>query len=137
MRIQRLAVALTVINFVLLMSILILISRSAELPGIAPVLRGRALEIVDARGDVRAEIIVAPAGSMPNGTSYPETVLLRLIDPNGRPVVKIDASTEGSGLMLSGDSERREWSGVQMLAGGKGSRMRLLNRDGREQVIQP
>ena len=137
MRIQRLALALTVINSVILISVLILISRSAALPGVAPVLRGRSLEIVDAQGNVRAQIIVAPPSSMPNGTSSPETVLLRLIDPNGRPAVKLDASVEGSGLMLTGDSERREWSGVQVLAEGTGSRLRLLNKDGQEQVIQP
>ena len=100
-------------------------------------LRGRSLEIVDAHGNVRAQIIVAPASSMPDGTSYPETVLLRLIDPNGRPAVKLDASVEGSGLMLSGEAERGEWSGVQIRAEGTDSRLRLLNKDGREQVIQP
>ena len=60
MRIQRLAVALTVINSVILISVLILISRPAALTGVAPVLRGRSLEIVDAQGNVRAQIIVAP-----------------------------------------------------------------------------
>jgi hypothetical protein len=74
---------------------------------------------------------------MPDGTSYPETVLLRLIDPNGRPAVKLDASVEGSGLMLSGEAERGEWSGVQIRAEGTGSLLRLLNKDGREEVIQP
>ena len=137
MRIQRLAVALTVINIVILTSVLILLTRSAAIPGVAPVLRGRSLEIVDAQGNVRAQIIVAPASSMPDGTSYPETVLLRLIDPNGRPAVKLDASVEGSGLMLSGEAERGEWNGVQLRAEDTGSRLRLLNKDGREQIIQP
>jgi hypothetical protein len=137
MRIQRLALVLTIINSVILISVLILVSRSAALPGVAPVLRGRALEIVDVQGNVRAQIIVAPASSMPDGTSYPETVLLRLIDPNGRPAVKLDASVEGSGLMLSGEAERGDWNGVQVRAEGTGSLLRLLNKDGREQVIQP
>lgn len=137
MRIQRLAVALTVINSVILISVLILISRPAALTGVAPVLRGRSLEIVDAQGNVRAQIIVAPASTMPDGTSYPETVLLRLIDPNGRPAVKLDASVDGSGLMLSGEAERGDWNGVQVRAEGTGSRLRLLNKDGQEQVIQP
>ncbi len=137
MRIQRLAVALTIINSVILISVLILISRPAALTGVAPVLRGRSLEIVDAQGNVRAQIIVAPASTMPDGTSYPETVLLRMIDPNGRPAVKIDASVDGSGLMLSGEAEQGEWNGVQVRAEGTSSRLRLLNKDGREQVIQP
>jgi hypothetical protein len=49
----------------------------------------------------------------------------------------LDPSVEGSGLLLTGDPERREWSGVQVLAEVTGNRLRLLNRDGREQVIQP
>ena len=45
----------------------------------APVLRGRALEIVDDQGRVRASIQVLP-------TARPtRKVILRLIDPNGRP----------------------------------------------------
>jgi hypothetical protein len=68
---------------------------------------------------------------------YAETVLLRLIDPNGRPAVKLGASVDGSGLGLAGDSERREWSGVQILAEGTGSLVKLVNKDGREQVVQP
>lgn len=42
----------------------------------ATVLRGRALEIVDDRGRVRASIKLQPAGTA-NGVRYPETVMLR------------------------------------------------------------
>jgi len=56
----------------------------------APVLRGRALEIVDERRAVRAGIQVLPAAvSKADGKAYAETVILRLIDPNGRPPVKL------------------------------------------------
>jgi hypothetical protein len=96
-----------------------------------------ALENLDDHGKVCAQIIVVPAGTEPDGQTYPYTTLLRLIDPNGRPGVKIDTSADGSGLLLTGDSEKRDWSGVQILADGTGSRLRLLNRDGQEQVIQP
>ena len=94
------------------------------------------LEIVDNQGRVRAQIIVAPP-TMQDGKTYPDTALLRLIDPNGRPGVKIQTSVDGSGLLLTGDSEQRDWSGVQVLAEGTGSVMRLLNKDGKEQLIQP
>jgi hypothetical protein len=52
-------------------------------------------------------------------------------------VVKIGGSVDGSGISLGGDSERREWSGVQILAEGAGSSVKLTNKDGREEVVTP
>lgn len=75
---------------------------------IAPVLRGRALEIVDHHGKLWAQIIVQPASTMP----------------------------EGSGISLAGGPERKEWSGVQILAKGTGSSLKLTNNDGRETTDQ-
>jgi hypothetical protein len=74
---------------------------------------------------------------MPDGKKYPEGALFRLIDPNGRPGVKIGTSADGSGMSLAGDSERREWNGVQILAEGTGSTLKLTNKNGRVQVIKP
>ena len=106
--------------------------------GIAPILRGRALEIVDARGRVRASITVLPADphfKMPDGTvGYPESVLLRLISPEGRPNVKLGASKDGSGLGLGGKDDPTY---VQILAQGPSTSIKLTNQDGREQVIKP
>ena len=137
MKTQPILVALTVTNAALLIGSLTLAHRTAtQAQDVAPMLRGRGLEIVDAHGKLRAQIIVYPASTR-EGKTYPETALLRLIDPNGRPAVKIGASAEGSGISLAGDSERREWSGVQILAEGTGSSMKLTNRDGRVQLIKP
>ncbi len=135
MKPQRFALALTIFNLVLLMIVLALLMRPVVSPNVAPVLRGRALEIVDDQGRVRAQIIIAPATTSRDGTVYPETVLFRLSDPNGRPAVKLGASVDGSGLLLSGDSERTEWSGVQIL--GKDSLLRLIKKDGQERTITP
>ncbi len=135
MRIQRLAVVLTVINFLLLIFVLALLIRPAVLPDVVPVLRTHELEIVDDQGNGRAQIVIAPASTLHDGTIYPETVVFRLSDPNGRPAVKLSASVEGAILALSGDSERTDWSGVQIF--GNGSLLKLVNRDGREQIIQP
>ena len=74
---------------------------------------------------------------MPNGKSYPETALFRLIDPNGRPAVKIGASVDGSGMSLQGDSQRREWSGVQILAQGADVTVKLTGKDGRHRTVTP
>ena len=87
MKNQRLLVVLTVINLGLL-TFHVIRPRLAFAQGAAPALRGSALEIVDDQGRLRAAIKVLPvdpAQKMPNGQPYPETVILRLIDPNGRP----------------------------------------------------
>jgi len=66
MTIPRVLIALTVANLGLLV-LLVGRIRSAEAGGVEPVLRGRALEIVDDRGRLRASIKVRPPGHMPNG----------------------------------------------------------------------
>jgi len=125
-----------VINLLILISVLSQVG-PATAKEAAPVLRGRGLEIVDDNGKLRAQIIIQPASTTKEGQKYPETVLLRLIDPNGRPGVKIGTSEDGSGMTLAGDSERREWNGVQILAKGAGSSLKLTNKDGREQLLKP
>lgn len=80
MKTQRLLVALSVVNAALLVSSLTH-PRGTAAQDVAPVIRGRALEIVDERGRVRAEIKVHPAQpklKMPDGTiGFPEIVELR------------------------------------------------------------
>ena len=139
MRIQRIAIALTVINLLILITAMSRIGLAATAQTV-PMLRGRGLEIVDDRGKVRAQIIVLPADTAAKtarGQNYPETVLLRLIDPNGRPGVKIGTSVDGSGMSLAGDSERRDWNGVQILAESAGTSVKLTNKNGRKQIITP
>ena len=136
MKIQRLLIALTVVNLGMLMFLLAQI-RPVEANSTGPVLRGRAFEIVDDQGRVRASIKVQPADqtvTMPNGKKYPETVILRLIDPNGRPSVKLTASEQGAGLGLGGESDPTY---VVLKAEGADSSLKLTNKDGRQQLIKP
>ena len=137
MKTQRFAIGMTVFNVFVLMSILFR-AHSAVSPEIAPVLRGRALEIVDDQGRVRAMIKVFPADpkvKMPDGTlGYPETVLLRLIDSKGAPNVKIAATEDGSAMSLGGESNPTH---IQVLARGTNTSLKLVNKDGRQQVIKP
>ena len=135
MKIQRLAIALTLINLALLM-FLVAQSRPVEAQNVAPVLRGRALEIVDDQGRVRASISVLAAGTSAHGDRYPETVLLRLITERGRPSVKISTSEEAAGLTLVGPSNTKD-TYVQLGARGTASSLKLKNEDGREQVVKP
>jgi hypothetical protein len=137
MKTQRLVIVLTGINLVILMLNLAQ-PRSATADGVASVLRGRALEIVDERGKVRASISVLPADptvKMPDGTTgYPETVLLRLRDSKGRPNVKMQATDLGGGVGLGGEDDPT----YAMLSASRGSSsLKLINKEGREQVIKP
>lgn len=136
MNTQRLTIVLTLVN----LSLLGFVLASAPTPAMevgTPVLRGRSLEIVDDYGRVRAWIGTLPPTTMPDGQKYLETTLLRLIDINGRPAVKIGAGVDGSRMSLEGDSERREWSGIQILAEDTGSIVKLTNREGTEKLISP
>jgi hypothetical protein len=137
MKAQRLLAALTVVNIVLLVFSLNQ-SRTVAAQDVAPILRGRALEIVDVNGRVRASISILPADpavKMPDGTTgYPETVLLRLINSQGRPNIKIAATERGAGIVLGGESNPTY---VQLLAEGPNTSFKLSNKDGREQLIRP
>lgn len=137
MRYQRTLLAITIINALLL---LLSVNRTAAVAEreVAPVLRGRALEIVDERGRVRASISILPADStvkMPDGTTgYPETVLLRLITSEGRPNVKIATTERGAGGLFSGEDDPTY---VQILAEGPRTSMKLSDKDGRVRVLKP
>jgi len=101
----------------------------------ASVIRGRALEIVDDQGRVRASIKLLPAETFkPTGKKYPETVILRLIDANGRPEVKIAASEEGAGLSFVGDSDATQ---VLLRADGTDSSLKLQNKNGTQRIVKP
>jgi hypothetical protein len=137
MKTQRLAIGLTVLNLVILVTVLVR-AYFAPNPEVAPVLRGRALEVVDDEGRVRAMIKVLPPDptvKMPDGTTgYPETVLLRLIDSKGAPNVKIAATEDGSVVSLVGESNPTH---VQVLARGASPSLKLVNKEGQEQLIKP
>ncbi len=133
MKTQRLAMAVTLLNVLLLVGLLMSQVRStAATQTVAPVLRAHALEIVDAQGRVRASLTVEPPITM-DGRAYPETVLLRMTDPGRGPLVKLTASDEGSALGLSDDAE----GGVQVYATRAGNFVKVVNKDGREQVLKP
>jgi hypothetical protein len=126
-RINRFALALTVVN-VLVMIVFWSQPQAARAQAVPDILRAKGLEIVDDRGIVRAQIIVQPNDG---------AVLFRLIDQKQKPLVKLGAGADGSGLMLTGDPARQDWSGIQVMAKPAGSTLRLLNLDGKERVIKP
>ena len=134
---QRILVVLTAINLGILFYQLVQprpgFAATADVP---PVIRARALEIVDDRGRIRASLSVLPEDPKViwNGKPYPETVLLRLITADGRPNVKLGASKSGAGLLIGGESNPTY---VQVLADGGASTVKLINKDGVERLIKP
>jgi hypothetical protein len=137
MKIQRLLTILTAVNLALLgyqlLQPRLAVASTADTPG---VLRGSALEIVDGRGKVRASITVLPEDPKViwKGKPYPETVLLRLISPEGRPNVKLGASKTGSALLIGGEANPTY---IQVLAEGGESTIKLINKDSTERLIKP
>jgi hypothetical protein len=123
MRVNRLAVALTVVNVALLLLVLAHGGAADQQP-VSPLLRIRALELVDDRGRVRAQLDAEPSGE----------VVFRLRDASGAIRVKLGASETGSGLvLLDGATE----PGVHILSGRSGTSLTLAGKGGARRVIEP
>jgi hypothetical protein len=137
MKVQRLLVTLTVLNLALLVFLLAQM-RPVEANTDSPILRGRGLQIVDERGKVRASIELLPPNDtvqMPDGRrGYPETVLLRLIDGDGRPSVKLAATGNGAGMSLSS----AKGPAYATLGSERGeTTLKLLDQSGKQTVLKP
>jgi hypothetical protein len=120
---RRLAVWMTMLN-VALLAALAAERGGAAAPEPAPLLRGSALELVDAQGQIRARMNVEDSGE----------VVLRLLDEKGQIRVKLGANAEGSALLLANDAAE---PGVHLLARAEGTGIRLANKDGRARVVTP
>jgi hypothetical protein len=129
MKLQPVLIVLTVINLAILILTFAQLRPAVATADVAPMLRGRGLEIVDDSGKVRASIKVYPAK---NGEK--ETVLLRLITEKGRPSVKISASEQSAGLSFSGPTGTKQ-TYVQLVSEDHVSWLRLKNEDGKELVL--
>jgi hypothetical protein len=123
MKMNRLAVVLTAINFVLL--IFVLAQSGANATQTAPqTLRARAIELVDDNRQVRAQLNVEPNSE----------VVFRLRDAKGTIRVKLGASEDGSGLVLLDDATEPR---VHALAKRSGVSLTLTGKDGAKRVIEP
>ena len=146
MKVQRLFIALTIINLGLTMFLLAQTRHvdagsaktEVEPASPLPVLRGSSLEIVDDQGKVRASIklhAADPNYKWPDGkVGYPETVMFRLIDPKGRPEIKIGASVEGGGVGIIGENDTTH---ALLEAQGSDAQLKLTNKAGKQQLIKP
>ena len=136
MNTQRFGIGLTVVNLFML-GLLTQVNRpaiAAETPGM---LRGSGLEIVDTQGRVRASISVFPEEKARDGSTVPETVLLRLITERGRPAIKISTSEKGgSGMALVGPTGTIQ-TYVSIGAKDSSTTLKLKNEDGKERLLVP
>jgi hypothetical protein len=122
MKIGRLAVVTTSISIVAALSAL-LYERSAVAQPVATVLRAQAIELVDGRGRVRAQLNVEANGE----------VVFRLRDSSGTIRVKLGASEDGSGLLLANEATE---PGVHILAKRNATSL-TVKRGERSHVITP
>lgn len=121
---NRIALALTLINFILLIFILGQ-GRMVNTQTVPDVLRVRTFQLVDENGEVRAQLNV----SDPDGE-----VVFRLMDQQGTIRVKLGASEDGSALVLLNDLTE---PGVHILAQQDDTSLTLTDQNGMKQVIEP
>ena len=143
MKMRRALALLTCVNSALLIFLFLHQTARVEADGPTNVLRARALEIVDAKGKLRASLQVIPEGPArrpdgslveQNGKVYPEAVVFRLIRPDGRPSVKIATTEQGSGIDLSGGIDPAY---IVLSSEAGDPSITLINKDGHHQVVKP
>ena len=136
MKSMSLANGLAVLNAVLLTGLIAAHVQSLSAAQDLPVLRGRALEIVDDQGLVRASIKVHGTETV-NGRQYPGAVVLVMGDPRVAPAVKLAASDSGGGLGLQTPQNLPDGRPVGVQLHANDARVVLVNSKGRERVFIP
>lgn len=129
MRMQRFALALLILNLVIL-GLVFTQRQSSAAQATQPSLRVRSLELVDAEGRVRSRLNVEPGGE----------VVFRLFDQTGTIRVKLGAGESGSGLVLNDETTE---PGVHIVARRapfaerKTTSITLTGAGGRQRAITP
>src|SRR5688572_24434143 len=125
MKAKHLIIFLVIINLtVLLYLVATAQTKSNDSQKPSPIIRARAIELIDDKGKSRALLNVEANG---------ETVF-RLRDSKGTIRVKLGASEDGSALLLLNNSQS---PGIHALAKSTGTTMTLTNNDGRKRVVEP
>jgi len=99
------------------------LDRPAGAKRVPSVLRARTIELVDGRGQVRAQIKVENPG---------REVVFRMRDQEGRVRVKLGASRSGSGLLLANEATE---PGIQARAGAKETLLSLQRGEQRNVLV--
>jgi hypothetical protein len=120
---RRLVVGLVGVNLILV-AVLLIQNHRVSAAADSGTIRTRALEVVDERGRVRAQLNVEADGE----------AVFRLRDSEGQVRVKLGAAGDGSGLLLLDGSTE---PGIHMVVKGSGSTLTLTSRGGQRRVITP
>jgi hypothetical protein len=120
---RRWLVALAGLNVVLL-GALVARSPRASASAAPDAMSARSIELVDERGQVRAQLTVEAAGE----------AVFRLRDAKGQVRVKVGASEDGSGLLLMDQATE---PAIHLLAKKDGPTLTLTGRDGRRRSLAP
>jgi hypothetical protein len=124
MKTQHLIILLLIINLAGWLYLAQAQTTPPAAPGIAPLVRARAIELVDGKGTRRVLLSVEDNGE----------AVFRMMDAQGTIRVKLGASETGSGLVLLNDATE---PGLHALAKDKGTTLTLVNKDGRKRVVAP
>ena len=114
------------VSLLLLALVLVTSANSVEgEPGKAPdVVRARAIELIDERGQVRASLEIESSGE----------AVFRMRDARGEIRVKLGASETGSGLLLLDD---RTVPALHLLASGDATTLTLAQEGKEKRVLSP
>ncbi|HSI87875.1 MAG TPA: hypothetical protein VK918_02395 [Pyrinomonadaceae bacterium] len=118
MNLPRAAVALSILNLIVLVFLLTQTGTTSAQTDVLPLVRAKALEIVDEGGKVRAQIKVESNGE----------VIFRLRDSTGTIRSKYGADERGSALLLMDD---RTEATVRIRANKDGGGLSLYDREGK------
>lgn len=125
MRSHKFLAVLTVVNFAILITLLVGAAPTNPTDKVAPsVVRAQAIELVDAEGNVRAQMHLAAKG----GGS------IRLRDAKGEVRFKLEAQADGGGLLFL---DKNTEPAVQLGAGANGPTLTLTGLDKKQKVITP
>jgi hypothetical protein len=130
MTLNRLAVALALVNLALLVSPIVQVSAINAAPETQPLLRAQLIELVDARGVMRGQLKTEDDGD----------VVFRLRDRNGTVRVKLGANEMGSGLLLADDQTDvgvHILSGISKLTNERNTMITLAEPGNVKRVIRP
>ena len=120
MKFQRAANVFSIINLLLLFFLLVQVPSTAQ-PSVTPLVRARAIELVDENGKVRAQFGVETTGE----------VVFRMRDAKGTIRSKFSASEDGSGLSLM---DNRTEATVQIRSNP--ASVLLIDKEGHERVVK-